>query len=58
MAAISAGRHSYVIWDSKGRDLYFIRKQINGRRYDVTTACHTMRAAVKQLERFEADPAN
>lgn len=48
----------YVIRDSKGHDLYFIRKQINGRRYDVTTACHTMRAAVKQLERFEADPAN
>ena len=27
----------YVIRDSRGRDLYFIRKQINGRRYDVTT---------------------
>jgi hypothetical protein len=35
----------YAIRDSRGRDLYFIRKQINGRRYDVTTGDLTLRLA-------------
>jgi len=47
----------YIIRDSKGRDLYFIRKQIDGKRYDLSTGCHSVRAAVKQLDRFEANPA-
>jgi integrase len=47
----------YIIRDSKGQDLYFIRKQIDGKRYDLSTGCHNVRAAVKQLERFEANPA-
>lgn len=46
----------YVIKDARGRDLYFIRRQIAGRRYDLTTGCSTLRAAMKQLERFEANP--
>lgn len=31
---------------------------VNGRRYKVSTRCHTSTAAHKQLERFEADPEN
>lgn len=46
----------YVIADARGRDTYYIRKQLNGRRYDLSTGCQTRRAAIKQLERFEANP--
>jgi len=42
--------------DSDGRDVYVIRRQVNGKRYEVSTRCHTRRAALEQLGRFEADP--
>jgi integrase len=35
---------------------FHIRKQVRGRRYEVSTGASTLRAALKQLERFEADP--
>ena len=46
----------YVTTDSKGRDVFCIRKQIGGKRFDVSTRCHTERAALEQLKKFEADP--
>jgi integrase len=45
------------IWrDDKGRTVYVIRKQVNGRRYEVSTRAHTLLGAIDQLRRFEADP--
>ncbi len=41
-----------------GRDLYVIQRSVNGRRFHISTRCHNLTAAMKQLERFEADPAN
>ncbi|MBX7115916.1 MAG: site-specific integrase [Myxococcaceae bacterium] len=46
----------YIIRDSNGRDVFYIRKQIDGTRYDLSTRCHSHRAAVEQLQRFEANP--
>ncbi len=31
---------------------------VNAKVYEVRTRCHTRRAALKQLERFESDPEN
>lgn len=39
-----------------GVDDYRIEKKINGRRFHFSTRCSTLRAALKQLERFEDDP--
>jgi integrase len=45
------------IWrDDRGRPIYVIRKQVNGKRYEVSTRSHTERGALEQLKRFEADP--
>lgn len=46
----------YVHTDASGRTTFYIRKQIGGTRYDVSTGAHTERAAFEQLKRFEADP--
>src|SRR5216684_3817779 len=46
----------YVRKDERGREVYTIRRMINGKRYDVSTRAHTERAALEQLKRFEADP--
>lgn len=48
----------YVRQDGRGRDVYYIRRMVRGHRYHLSTRCHTARAALLQLERFEADPAN
>ena len=48
----------YIRTDSKGRDTYYVYRKINGRLFEVSTRCHTSRAAHEQLRRFEADPAN
>ncbi|WP_338865151.1 tyrosine-type recombinase/integrase [Myxococcus stipitatus] len=48
----------YIRADSKGRETYYIYRKINGRLFEVSTRCHTSRAAHEQLKRFEADPAN
>lgn len=42
--------------DAKGRKVYVIRRMVAGVRYEVSTRCTTLRAAMKELERFEADP--
>jgi len=41
-----------------GSKVYYIRRQVGGHRYSCTTGATTLRAALKQLERFEADPDN
>lgn len=35
---------------------YVIERWVGGRHFHVSTRCRTLRAAMKQLERFEADP--
>jgi site-specific recombinase XerD len=40
-----------------GLDLFIIERKVRGRRYHVSTGAHTLTAALKQLERFEASPA-
>jgi integrase len=46
------------IWQgADGRRSYVIRRQVGGRAYEVSTQCTGERAALRQLERFEADPA-
>lgn len=52
----AAWEGGYVTKDRRGRDTYYIRKQIAGVRYDVSTRCHTLKGAMEQLKRFEADP--
>lgn len=47
----------YVRQDGRGREVYIIRRMVRGHRYHVSTRCHTARAALEQLARFEADPA-
>jgi hypothetical protein len=45
------------LWiDVEGRRTFYIRKRIDGARYEVRTAATTARAALEQLKRFEADP--
>lgn len=41
-----------------GRRLYILERQVEGRRYHISTRCHSEGAAYEQLRRFEADPAN
>ncbi len=46
------------IWeDSSGVCTYVIRRMIAGREYEVSTRCTRIRAALAQLDRFEAEPA-
>lgn len=45
------------LWfDADGKPVYVIRKQVNGKRYEVSTRSHSHRAALIQLDRFDADP--
>ncbi|HTP26009.1 MAG TPA: hypothetical protein VMK12_10165, partial [Anaeromyxobacteraceae bacterium] len=45
-------------WEGKdGRVTYFIRREVNGKLYEVSTRAHTLRAALAHLQRFEADPS-
>lgn len=46
----------YIRHDAKGRKVYVIRRMVAGVRYEVSTRCTTERAALAELERFEADP--
>ncbi len=46
----------FVQRDSKGREVFVIRKMIGGKRFVVSTRAHSEAAAVAQLKRFEADP--
>lgn len=45
------------VWQAAdGTRTYYIRRQVGGRLYEVSTRCTSRRAAEKQLDRFEADP--
>ena len=46
----------YIRRDARGRNVFIIRRQINGKGYDRSTHAHSLRAALEQLKRFEADP--
>lgn len=41
-----------------GQPLFIIARTIEGKRFHVSTRAHNLTAAMKQLERFEADPWN
>ena len=46
----------YVHEQVDGRKLYIIAKMVRGERFHVSTRAHGIKAAMAQLERFEADP--
>lgn len=48
----------FIRENEAGEPIYVIRKRVDGHQYEVSTRCNTQRAALKQLERFEADPLN
>lgn len=47
----------YIHLTKDGRKLHIIEREVGGKRYHVSTRCYSRRAAIKQLERFEANPA-
>jgi len=49
-------RGGRIRFDSKGRPVFIIRKQIAGKRYEVSTHRHTLAAALMEWEKFEKDP--
>jgi hypothetical protein len=53
---VDGWKHGRAWRDSDGTLTFYIRKQIGGRRYDVSTGCSSLRAAMAHLERFERDP--
>jgi len=48
----------FVRRDSAGRKVFVIRRMIDGVNYKVSTRATTERAALQQLQHFEADPSN
>lgn len=46
----------YVHLQKDGRELFIIERRVGKDRFHVSTRCHSRRAAIKQLEQFEADP--
>lgn len=46
----------YIHRQKDGRDLFIIEREMGGKRFHVSTRTHSLRAAMKHLERFEADP--
>jgi integrase len=48
----------YIHKDARRREVYVIRQQVNGKRYEVSTRTFSVRAALDQLKRFQADPEN
>lgn len=47
----------FIRTTTRGKPVYVIEKRIGGRLFKVSTRCHTEDAAMKELRRFEADPA-
>lgn len=45
-------------WVSSGTRVFHIYKMRNGRRYSVSTKCSSLKAAMKELDRWELDPDN
>lgn len=50
------GKYGRIRSDAKGRPVFIIRKQVKGRRYEVSTKKHSLAAALKEWDRFEQDP--
>lgn len=48
----------FIRENEAGEPIYVIRKRVDGHQYEVSTRCHSERAALKQLERFETDPSS
>lgn len=46
----------YIHWQKDGRPLYIIERRVHRERFHISTRCHSLEAAEKQLRRFEADP--
>lgn len=47
------------VWRAEdGTETYVIRRQVEGRRYDLSTRCTSERAALEHLRRFESDPSS
>lgn len=46
----------YVHRQTNGQPLYIIEREVSGKRFHKSTRAHSLRAAMKQLERFEANP--
>lgn len=46
----------YVRAEANGRKTFILQREIGGRRFHRSTGAHNERAALKQLERFEANP--
>lgn len=46
----------YINFAKDGSPIYVIEREVGGKRYHVSTRCTSRRAAIKQLERFEANP--
>jgi hypothetical protein len=45
------------VWVAEnGKRTFYIRQVREGKRWSVSTRCSTLRAALKELERFEMDP--
>src|SRR5438132_8493938 len=45
------------VWVSEtGKRTFYIRQVRDGKRWDVSTKCSTLRGAGKELERFELNP--
>jgi integrase len=51
------GWPGYLSLQDDGRWTFVIEKQIEGTRYHVSTRCHALKPALKQLEAFEANPS-
>jgi integrase len=45
-----------VIEDARGKQVYYIRKRIRGRLYEVSTRASTLKAALAQWHRFQENP--
>jgi integrase len=46
----------YIRTDSKGREVYYIRKRVEGKLYDLSTRATSSAAANEQWRRFQANP--
>ncbi|WP_140875109.1 hypothetical protein [Myxococcus xanthus] len=46
----------YVHKQQDGQPLFIIERRVRGQRFHVSTRYHNLRLAMKQLDRFEADP--
>jgi hypothetical protein len=57
-ATQQVGKGGRVWYDAEGLRVYVIRRQVNHKRYERSTHASSHRAALAQLGRFGADPAN